>query len=439
MLGSRRLTDSQIRGLKLPDRGQVEYPDDVLVGLRLRLSSGGARTWVLRRRIKGKMRNLTIGHYPELGLAAARQKARAALVDAEAGVDPVRRLPRPRAKDGLPDATFAAWWEQYLKRHVRGRLRSAANVESIGRSHILPAFGSRPVTSITRADISRLMEKVAYGKRDQPRLRQARYIRQTLSAFYNWALPMLDEMPANPATHALRIPVGPPRERVLSDKEIRAFWKATEQMGAPFGLAFRLLLLTATRRSEVLEARWSELQRDVWTIPTYRVKNKSRHILPLPKAVLKILDSLPREPGSDLWFPSATQFGRRADGSLQERGSSGVTKAVNRMQKLMTDDIGPFPRFTLHDLRRTAATRMQGLGLPLPVVEAVLNHVAGSRGGIIGVYQRHAYFEEKRQALQLWAVELDRLVGRRRAGAGALHHDDDESDDSANQLVLDFA
>jgi integrase len=394
---------------------------------------------VLRRRILGKMRNLTIGHYPALGLAAARQKARAALEDAEAGVDPVRRLPRPRARDGVPDAAFAFWWEQYLDRHVRGRLRSTKNIEGLGKRHILPTFGSRPVTSITRADISRLMEKVAYSKPDRPRLREARYIRQTLSAFYNWALPMLDEMPANPATHALRIPVGPPRERVLSDKEIRAFWKATGHMGTPFGPAFRLLLLTATRRSEVLEARWSELQRDVWTIPTHRVKNKSPHILPLPKAVLKILDSLPREPGSDLWFPSATQFGRRADGSLEERGSSGVTKAVNRMQKLMTDDIGPFPRFTLHDLRRTAATRMQGLGLPLPVAEAVLNHVAGSRGGIIGVYQRHAYFEEKRQGLQLWAAELDRLVGRRRAGAGALQQADDESDDSANQLVLDFA
>jgi integrase len=86
---------------------------------------------------------------------------------------------------------------------------------------------------------------------------------------------------------------------------------------------------------------------------------------------------------------------------LEERGSSGVTKAVNRMQKLMTEEIGPFPRFTLHDLRRTAATRMQGLGLPLPVVEAVLNPVAGRRGGIIGVYLRRAYFEEKRQALHL--------------------------------------
>lgn len=439
MPGSRRLTDTQIRGLKLPERGQIEYPDDVLVGLRLRLSSGGARTWVLRRRILGKMRNLTIGHYPELGLAAARQKARAALVDAEAGVDPVRRLPRPRAKDGVPDATFAAWWEQYLNRHVRGRLRSAAHVESIGRSHILPAFGNRPVTSITRAEISRLMEKIAYSTPNQPKLRLARYIRQTLSAFYNWALPMLDEMPANPATHALRIPVGPPRERVLSDREILAFWKATGEMGYPFGPAFRLLLLTATRRSEVLAARWSELQRDVWTIPTHRVKNKSPHILPLPKAVLKILDCLPRSQDSDLWFPSAMQFGRRADGGLEERPSSGVTKAVDRMQKLMADEIGAFPRFTLHDLRRTAATRMQGLGLPLPVVEAVLNHVAGSRGGIIGVYQRHAYFEEKRQALQMWAAELDRLAIGKRAGAGASHPAEDRDDESANQLVLDFA
>lgn len=439
MSGCRRLTDPQIRGLKLPEHGQVEYPDTVVVGLRLRLSCGGARTWILRRRIHGKMRNLTLGHYPELGLAAARQKARDALLDAEAGGDPVRRLPRPRAGDGLPGATFAAWWEQYLARHVRGRLRSAGNLEGIGRRHLLPAFGHRPVTSITRAEISRLVEQVAYGKPDRPRLREGRHVRQALSAFYNWALPMLDEMPANPATHALRIPIPPPRERVLSDAEIRAFWTATGQMSHPFGPAFRLLLLTAARRSEVLEARWSELQGDIWTVPTHRVKNKSPHILPLPGAAMTILAGLPRAPESDLWFPSATQFGRRADGSQEERGSSGVTKAVDRMQRLMAAEIGPFPHFTLHDLRRTAATRMQGLGLPLPVVEAVLNHVAGSRGGIIGVYQRHAYFEEKRQALRLWAKELDRLVGGSGTTAGATRLADEGADDSARQLVLDLA
>lgn len=133
------------------------------------------------------------------------------------------------------------------------------------------------------------------------------------------------------------------------------------------------------------------------------------------------------------------QFGRRADGGGETRPSSGVTKAVDRMQKLMADEIGAFPRFTLHDLRRTAATRMQGLGLPLPVVEAVLNHVAGSRGGIIGVYQRHAYFEEKRQALQLWAAELDRLVGGGCARAGDSQEAEDAGDENFNQLVLDFA
>ncbi len=406
---SSRLTDAKIQGLKPPERGQTEYSDEVLVGLRLRLSSGGAKTWILRRRIQGKMRNLTLGRYPGLGLAAARQKARSALADAEAGVDPVRRLPRPRAGDGLSGSTFAAWWEQYLHRHVRGRLRSASTLEGLARTHILPAFGSRQVTSITRADISRLMEMVAYRNPDRPCLRRARYVRQALSAFYNWALPMLDEMPANPATHALRIPVAPPRERVLSDIEIGAFWRASGQLGYPFGPAFRLLLLTATRRSEVLEASWSELDRELWTIPTHRVKNKAPHLLPLPDAVLDILERLPRRPGSDLWFPSAMQFGNRAEGDA-ERGSSGISKALTRLLRLMTEEIGEFPRFTLHDLRRTAATRMQGLGLSLPVVEAVLNHVAGSRGGIVGVYQRHTYLEEKRHALRLWAEELDRLI-----------------------------
>ena len=239
---------------------------------------------------------------------------------------------------------------------------------------------------------------------DRPTPRAGRSAHQQLSAFYTWALPKLDRLPGNPCRDAGRPALAAPRERFLADDEIREFWRATETLGWPFGPGFQLLLLTAQRRGEVFGAQWAEmdLEKRLWTIPGARAKNGKENAVPLSEAVIAILSALPRFDGADLLFPARRSTDSRC---------TGMSRAAARLRKAMGDGA----HFTLHDLRRTAATGMQRVGIKLEVVEAVLNHVSGSRAGIVGVYQRHAFADEKRHALKAWAAEVERAVASRSA------------------------
>ncbi len=388
-------------------------PDALVPGLRIRVGPSGSKTFTLRTRIAGKPVNLTLGRYPTLTLARARDRARTALADIAAGRDPAaRRASERRAGSASKARTLAEWWELYLIRAVRGRLRSAGEIERRGRKWILPALGHRRVETITRADVSRLVEDVAYGEPGRERLREGRHVQQVLSAFFSWALPMLDDMPGNPARDAMRPPLAPPRDRVLDDAELVAFWRACDVIGWPWGPGFQLQLLTATRRGEVFGASWAEIEGDSWTIPADRSKNGRAHFVPLSGPAMDILASLPRLEGT-LIFP-ATRLHRAGDDPLRSRPVSGFSKAWPRLVKAMAAELGATPApFRPHDLRRTAATRMQALGVGVTVVEAVLNHVSGTRAGIVGTYQRHAYASEKRHALARWAEELSRILDGR--------------------------
>ena len=199
------------------------------------------------------------------------------------------------------------------------------------------------------------------------------------------------------------------RERHLSDIELAAFWRACDGLGWPFGPGFRLLLLTAQRRGEVFDADRAEFGREVWTIPAARAKNNVEHIVPVSDAVWAILDALPAFAATDKLFPSR---------SNPANGASGFSKAHERLCELMAEAIGvdAVEPFTLHDLRRTAATGMQRLGIGQTVVEAVLNHVTGSRAGVAGIYGRHHFTDEKRHALGAWAAEVERIVAGRERG-----------------------
>lgn len=411
MSGYRSLTDKIVEGLPKPDKGQVEYGDSGVPGLRLRVSYGGSKSWIFRKTIDSVNRNYFLGRFPKMNVAAARRKARDLLIDIEAGKDVRARLPRPKAADGFTGLSFATWWAGYLERHVKGRLRTAREVERRAAKWVLPVLGARLVPAITKADISRLLERVAFHDQPaRPRMREAGAVRADLSAFFAWAAARLDELERNPVAHAWRPPVARPRDRVLSDAEIAAFWRASGRMPWPWRPGFRLLLLTAARRGEVFGGRWRELAGDMWTLPAERAKNGEPHALPLPAAALAILEGLPRFASTDLWFPARGRPGATTS-------SSGFTKARDHLAALMAEELGaPAPHFTLHDLRRTAATGLQRLGVPLPVTEAVLNH-SGSRGGLVGIYQRHGFLPEKRAALAAWAEEVARIVESEKGAA----------------------
>ena len=397
------LTDAKIRGITPPPSGQAEWSDNLFPGLRIRIGKSGAKTFILRKRIGSEVRNITLGRYSvSFGLAEARKKARSLIIDIDSG----KGAPKPEKNSGRTQTgrnTISYLWRLYIERAVRGKKRSAAEIERIGEKFILPKFRDRLADTITRAEITSLVEDVTYRNPDRPTPREGRTVHQQLSAFFTWAMPKLDKLPANPCRDAGKPPLAKPRERFLTEDEIRLFWQACDRLGWPFGPGFKLLLATGQRRGEVFAASHKEFEGDTWTIPSARAKNGKAHIVPLSPLVVELIMSLPVMEGSDKLFPVAGNPDSSVNGF-----SKGHPRLLREMAKLQ--DNKPIEHFVLHDLRRTVATNMQRLQILMPVTEAVLNHISGSRAGIAGVYQRHDYFAEKREALVQWADELARIV-----------------------------
>jgi integrase len=186
------------------------------------------------------------------------------------------------------------------------------------------------------------------------------------------------------------------RDRVLTDHELLLIWQAAGELGGPGGLLVQLLTLTGQRRSEVAGMTWAELDLDqgTWTLPAVRVKTGKLHAVPLSGAVLELLQAAPR-------------IGAFVVSMTGARPVSGFSEIKDGIAALLPPDM---PAWVFHDLRRTAATGMARLGIGLPVIEKVLNHASGSFGGIVGVYQRHDFANEKRAALDAWARHVTGLA-----------------------------
>jgi integrase len=214
-------------------------------------------------------------------------------------------------------------------------------------------------------------------------------------ACFGWAMKR-GTVAANPFVN-LPVAPGVKRERVLSDGELAAIWRATEEPG-PFNGIVRTLLLTGARCNEVAGMAWGELSDDfaTWTIPSERTKNRRTHVVPLSAQAQDLLRNLPQY--SDSVFP----------------GLRGPFKGFWRA-KAALDCRSGVTGWRLHDLRRTVATGLQRLGVRLEVTETVLGHVGGSLGGIVGVYQRYGYEAEQRDALEAWGKHVAALIGDARA------------------------
>ncbi len=398
------LTDTKIKGLKAPSNGRLEVSDALVPGLRVRVGASGAPSFIMRKRVGGKLRNLTLGKYgPRFGLADARTKARALLNDIEAGGAPI-----VRQKGGAAVATVRNLFEDYRKAKA-DKKRSGKEIVRIFERHILPEIGDRMADAITRAEVRRLIDKVAKGGvRETPVM--ARNVAAQLSAFYTWAMPRLDRLQANPCRDAGKPDKPKSRERVLSDDELQALWQVADAEPLPWGPGIKLLILTGQRRDEVFNADRAEfdLKAKLWTVPGDRAKNGKAHLVPLSAAAVAILETIPELEGSPKLFPAR---------SRPQNGPSGFSKAWERILTAVEGKLErPLERATMHDIRRTLATGLQRLGIRLEVTEAVLNHISGTRGGLAGVYQRHHFSDEKRFALDAWAAELERIVAGKERG-----------------------
>jgi integrase len=413
---AKALTVKTIENAK-PGNSRREVPDGALPGLYLIVQATGARSWALRYRVGGRPRKLTLGAFPAVDLVGARERARAAMRAVAEGRDPGDEKKAARRKAAAGDDTIEAVALKFIERYAKRSTRETSWIETArilglrpdpedpaklvrkdGGGDVLSRWKGRTVHDIKRADVIELLDGVV--DRGSPIM--ANRVLAAVRKMFAWAASR-DIVAASPCAG-----VAPPapeieRDRVLGDDELRAVWGACDRIGWPFGPMAKLLILTAQRRDEVAEMRWTEIDfaARTWTLPRGRVKNDKAHVVHLSDAALGILRSLPRTKGSDLVFTTtgATPV-------------TGFSRAKNRIDAtILADNCRSLDRWTLHDLRRTSATGMaERLKIAPHVVDKILNHKTGTIKGVAAIYNRAEYAEERRAALEAWGRYVENLV-----------------------------
>ena len=400
---TKALTNRSVEATR-PGKARREIPDGLLRGLYLVLQVSGAKSWAVRYRYDTQTRKHTLGPYPRIDLKAARELGGAALRAAAEGRDPAQE--KKQASKAARPATIEAAVRQFLDTHCKRNQRRSTQKETerLLRLYVLSRWASRAVGSVTRDDIHEMADRIVAD--DKPILANRAFAKTR--KFFNWCVE--HRLIAASPCAGMRRPVKKEksRDRVLSDAELRAVWGAAGRINGPFGSVLKLLILTGQRRSEVAEMEWPELdlEQRLWTLPPERVKNDTRNDVPLSPPAVAVIEQVKR-------------IGERFVFTLNgEAPIADFSKGKDRLDALLPPDM---PAWTLHDLRRSVASGMARLGISLPVIEKVLNHRSGSFAGIVGIYQRHDFRNEKAQALERWGSHVEHLVSHTSAKVTALH------------------
>jgi integrase len=372
-----RLTAASIEGLKL-DTGvadKIVFDDDV-PGFGIRVRASGARTWIYQYKIGGRTRRLVLGQVSAIKLAKARDIASELHAKVRLGGDPASEK-REKVREALH--TFGNLVDRFLERYRR-RPRTTAEVFRHLRKYAAPLH-PMPVGAITLRDVAHLLAKIdkASGATTTNR------VRATLSACFSWGMREGLAL-SNPVT-GTNTREERPRDRVLSNDELRRVWNAA---GADaFATIIKLLILTGQRRGELGGLRWSEIDfaAGVANLSAERTKNKRPHIVPLAPTARALLERCARTGDAVFKTPAWSAH------------------------KRLVDDRSGVRDWVIHDLRRTVATGMADIGIAPHIIEAVLNHVSGHKGGVAGIYNRANYAAEKAAALTRWGEHVAFIVG----------------------------
>ncbi|MFT4095690.1 MAG: tyrosine-type recombinase/integrase [Rhodoblastus sp.] len=376
----KKLTPKLIDYLPAATSKRYEVRDELVAGLIVRVSPTGAKVWYLSTRVHKRPRRMKLGSYPILSVADARDKAQAVLRQIQLGQFGVEREVK------LSLGTIAA---QFVELYAKPRNRSWKSTE-----RVLTKFSSlheRPINEIKRADVVKVLDELVASGMGTGANRALAAIKK----LFSWCVDR-GTIETNPVT-ALRAPAKEiSRDRVLTDSELAACWHAAEIDGFPFEQFVKLVILTGQRRGEVAGMQWSEVDiaNATWTIPAKRAKNATQHVVPLAPLAVSIIESLPRFAGSEFLFTTTG-----------ETSISGFGRFKARLEKASGAD-----DWRMHDIRRTVATNIAMMGVQPHVIEAVLNHKSGIVSGVAAVYNRHAYAQEKREALTKWADKLGTMV-----------------------------
>jgi integrase len=376
-----KITDLSVKRLMVPVNGRVTYNDESVPGFGVRVSSSGTRSFVLL--IGRSRKRITIGRYPIITLSEARTRARELLAERILGKDDVPAL---KFEDAIPIFIASRYGDDYLKPVTK------KETERLLRRHFLPKFRYEQVSTIKTHQIADIIDKL----RKTPSI--AHHAFGAIRLFFRWAegrryvvrSPCAILQPPPPST---------PRERVLTSDEIKAVLKATRATTSTFATIVELLLYTGQRRGEIagLRHEWIDWDKRTITFPAAITKNKRAHKIPFGSRVEALLKK------------------GQSDGYLfRARGTKTPFDGWSKC-KPKFDALCPLPQWTLHDLRRTFATNLAALGVPVHVTEKALNHVSGTTGGIVAVYQRHTYEDEVREAMAKWESYLEDLMRETRS------------------------
>ena len=391
-----KLTKATVDRLKLPQgKSELILFDDSLPGFGLRIRAGGKRTWIIQYRLGSKQRRVTIGTVEKLDADEARKRAREDLARVQLGRDPQAEKVAARAPKAR-EIALGDLIDRYLPEAER-RLKPGtyAGVVLHLRKHWQPLH-SFEVKNLARRHVAAELGRIGANSG----LYGANRSRAALSALFAWAIGegLADANPVVGTNKPLDDEIA--RDRVLTDDELMLIWRHSGE--GDYGAIVRLLVLTGQRREEVAAMPWDEvdLKGEIWRISGARTKNKRGHEVPLAPEAVGILQALEKRSGRALVFGSGC-------GPFQ-----GWSKAKSALDNRLLA-AGMAAPWRLHDLRRTAATRMADLGVQPHVIEAVLNHISGHKAGVAGVYNRASYANEKRRALDLWAEHVVASVSDR--------------------------
>lgn len=385
-----RLTDAKIKALKPLSKRYLVTDGD---GLSLDVLPSGKMSWLFRYRHEGKQEKVVLGQYPGMSLKAARQARLQKAAQVAGGKSPAAE--KKQARTGrTSNPTVRDFGERYFKEQVMRNWKDPGTIRRYLDNEIFPTLADKLLNDVTALDVQALV----YRKRDNGRVAAAIQLRRVMKQMFDYALEV-QLVTLNPAAMVATRYIGKARKRsrVLTPKEIRLYLRTIYQSNIrrQFKLALHIILLTLSRKSELLLARWEDVNFDTgeWLIPEENAKTGKPHIVYLSTQVSEMFRELKvLAGGSELVMPGRS--------SLKKPFAK---NALNTALDGLTFDMDPL---TIHDLRRTGATLLTENGFNRDVIEKALSH---EHQGIRAVYVVAEYAEQRKRMLQWWGDYVDSI------------------------------
>jgi len=399
-----RFTDTMIRNLKSDKKMYLREAD----GFTIRVMPSGAKTWLFVYTFDGRRKEMNLGSYPDVSLADARGKHADAKKLLKNGKDPAA-IEAEAKEERRKSPMVADLCSEYIEKHAKRFKKSWRQDEELLKRDVLPSWGKRKAEDVRKRDVTLLLESIV--ERGSPSM--SNRVFSVIRKMFNFAVER-DILTFSPCLGVKALAPIRSCERTLSETEIRTLWESLDNaaMSDEVRRALKLILVTAQRPGEIAGIHSDEIDGRWWTIPAERAKNAQPHRVYLTDLAIELIgnheatvENTDEEQRRGYFFASPKGEGKHINPHAMAVAVRSNTICEKKGKKLVKSNVNRLgvEQFTPHDLRRTAATFIAGMGFMDEIIDAVLNHV---KKGVIKIYNRHDYDREKQQALEAWERKL---------------------------------